>query len=240
MDEKNAPLVSVIVPTFNRFRYLKKAVQSIQNQTYSNIEIIVVNDCSTQPEYYTHDWSGIKIIHLEKNSKESFGYGCVGFVRNQGINIANGKYVAFCDDDDIWLPNKLELQINGLQKNPECKMSCTDGYIGKGFYKPNKKKYKKYNAEYYFKILNKIYKDKLSKEGFPKIWNLSFIKRHNCIITSSVIIERKLLRKIRCMPFQRRGQDYKCWLKALEHTKCLYLTDCCIYYDINHGDGRNH
>ena len=64
--------VSVIIPTYNRFSYLLNAINSIKEQTYSNIEIIVVNDCSTQKEYYEHDWSDIKIIHLEKNSKDKF------------------------------------------------------------------------------------------------------------------------------------------------------------------------
>jgi teichuronic acid biosynthesis glycosyltransferase TuaG len=111
-------LVSVIIPTFNRFKYLLNTIKSVKKQTYSNIEIIVINDCSTEKDYYDYDWNGnnIKIIQLEKNSKKIFGYGCVGFVRNKGIEIASGKYIAFCDDDDIWFPNKIELQIKEISK----------------------------------------------------------------------------------------------------------------------------
>ena len=100
--------VSVIIPTYNRFNYLLNTIESIKQQTYKNIEIIVVNDCSTEKEYYLYDWNKHNIIikHLEKNSKNRFGYACAGFVRNKGIELATGKYIAFCDDDDIWFPKK--------------------------------------------------------------------------------------------------------------------------------------
>ena len=94
-------LVSIIIPTYNRFKYLQNVIKYLKQQTYNNIEIIVINDGSSEKEYYNYDWNNIKIIHLKENSKIKFGHGCPGHVRNQGINIANGKYIAFCDDDDI-------------------------------------------------------------------------------------------------------------------------------------------
>ena len=122
--------VTVIIPTFNRFKYLMNTIQSVKEQTYKNIEIIVVNDCSTQKEYYEYNWqeNGIIIIHLDENTKTKVGYACAGYVRNKGIAISTGKYVAFCDDDDIWFPKKIELQINAMIETG-CKMSSTDGFI---------------------------------------------------------------------------------------------------------------
>ena len=106
--------VSVIIPTYNRFNFVLNTIKSVKEQTYSNIEIIVVNDCSAEKEYYEYDWNenNIIIIHLEQNSKQMFGYVCTNFVRNKGIERSSGTYIAFCDDDDIWLPNKIEKQIN--------------------------------------------------------------------------------------------------------------------------------
>lgn len=236
--------VSVIIPTYNRFKFLLNAIKSIKEQTYSNIEIIIVNDKSTQSEYYNYDWNSInvKILNLEKNSKDIFGYACAGFVRNKGIEISSGKYIAFCDDDDIWFPNKIDIQLKAM-KETGCKMSSTDGLIGNNKYNINKS-YKKYNGEHYFKTLQKIYKRKgsnLLNNGFPTIWNLNFLKIHNCVICSSVMIEKTILEKINNMKCIRNGkEDYDCWLRALNHTNSVYIKDICFYYDNSHGTGRNY
>lgn len=235
-------LVSVIIPTFNRFKYLLNTIESVKNQTYKNIEIIVVNDCSNQKEYYEYQWEDINIIHLEKNSKEIFGFPCAAHVRNKGIEKAKGKYIAFCDDDDIWLPNKIEIQLNKI-KNTGYQMCCTEGLIGSGIYKQTKN-YKKYIGEYYYNVLQNIYKRKKSNllnNEFPQIWNLEFLKIHNCIICSSVLIEKDILEKINNFRnIKPPGEDYDCWLRALEHTDCVYIKEPCIYYDLGHGDGQNY
>ena len=136
-------LVSVIIPSFNRFKFLLNTIESIKKQTYHNIEIIVVNDCSNEKEYYQYNWkqNGVNIFHMEQNSKTLLGFACAAHVRNKGIENSSGKYIAFCDDDDIWFPSKIELQLNAMKKT-DCKMSSTDGLIGEGEY-DNNKSYKK-------------------------------------------------------------------------------------------------
>lgn len=233
--------VSVIIPTYNRLKYLLDTLQSIREQTYPNIEIIVVNDGSTDPGYVTHDWNSIQVqmIHLEVNTKQKFGYGCPAYVRNTGIDHAQGKYIAFCDDDDRWFPNKIELQLDAM-KATGCKMSSTDGWIGTGLY-CKEKTYLKYNAEHYYAVLQQIYKDKGSPLIlFPTIWNLKFLRIHNCMITSSVVIEKDILCKINNMKLMAYAEDYDCWLRALEHTDSVYLSDICFYYDNGHGYGQMH
>lgn len=236
-------MISIVIPTFNRFKYLLNAIESVKKQTYKNIEIIVVNDCSSQSEYYNHDWTGIKIIHLPINSRKLFNYPCVGYVRNKGIEVANGEYIAFCDDDDIWFPNKLELQLNAMIRT-NCRMSSTDGLIGNGVYDKTKV-YKKYNKEQYYDTIRSIFKSKKNNSldnGYPEIWNLDFIKTHNCIITSSVLIEKELLNNIgnfQHIPINK-FEDYECWKKALTLTDCVYIDDVCFYYDNGHGDGKKY
>lgn len=236
--------VSVIIPTYNRFKYLLNTIESVKKQTYTNLEIIVINDKSTQKEYYEYDWNSnnIKIIHLEKNSKDIFGYACAGFNRNKGIELSSGKYIAFCDDDDIWFPNKIEFQLKAMQETG-CKMSSTDGLIGNGIFNLTKS-YKKYNAEYHYKTLQNIYNRKgsnLLNSGFPTIWNLKFLKIHNCVICSSVVLEKTILDKINNFKNMKPpGEDYDCWLRALEYTDSVYVKDICFYYDNGHGDGKNY
>jgi len=239
--------VSVIIPTYNRFKYLLNAIESVKNQTYSNIEIIVVNDCSTQKEYYEYDYKtnfgdNFTIIHLDKNSKSKFGFACPGgYQRNFGIDKSTGKYIAFLDDDDIWLPNKLELQIEAMI-NTGCKMSCTDGLIGNGIYNKHIK-YQKYNAECHYNILQNIYKNKGSKlleYGFPEIWDYKFINIHNCCICSSVVIEKDIIDKVGKFIIANTAEDYEYWLRTLKHTNCIYVNDICFYYDSGHGGGQNY
>jgi hypothetical protein len=124
-----------------------------------------------------------------------------------------------------------------------CKMSSTDGLIGNGIFEP-KKSYKKYNAEHFYNTLQRIYKRKnsnLLNNGFPKIWNLNFLRIHNCVICSSVVIEKTILTKINNMKNVKNGiEDYDCWLRALQHTNSVYVKDICFYYDNRHGNGINY
>ena len=236
------PTVSVIIPTYNRFKYLLNTIQSAKEQTHKPIEIIVVNDCSTQEEYYKYDWSGngIIIIHLPKNSREVFGFPCPGgYQRNYGINIAKGEYIAFCDDDDCWFPTKLELQIKAMLET-NCGMSSTDGLIGNGKY-DNSKKYQQYNAEHYYQTLQQIYARKGSNaliNGFPRIWSLDFLKIHNCVICSSVVIKKEIIDKTGLFVSAKYADDYEYWLRILKHTDLVYVPEICFYYDSGHGDGR--
>jgi glycosyltransferase involved in cell wall biosynthesis len=244
--------ISIIVPSYNRFNYLINALDSIRKQTYQNIEIIVVNDCSTDEQYYLYDWEDIKIIHLEKNSKELFGYGSYSNGLNHGIQIATGKYIAFCDDDDIWFPKKIELQLNSMKKT-KCKMACAEALTGEGIYNKNKT-YLKMSSEKHFKTIQKIYKKKANnelKKGFPNIFTRKFIKIHNCIIHSSVIIEKKIIDKvgkfiitkhnslIKRSEHRKLCTDYNYWMRVLKHTNCVFFNEPLIYYDNKHGEGTN-
>ena len=175
---------------------------------------------------------------MEKtNQKEINGFG-PGAIRNFGINEAEGKYIAFLDDDDIWLPKKLELQVNALEESTY-KMSSTEGYIGKGVYN-EEIDYQKYNSEYFFKILKKVYKKSnyIQRGSFPQIWELAFLKIHNCMITSSVMVEKELLNTLGGFRGLPHFADYDCWLGLLQHTNSVYINIPLFYYDSGHGDGQ--
>jgi glycosyltransferase involved in cell wall biosynthesis len=235
--------VSVIIPTYNRFKYVLNSINSVRNQTYKNIEIIVINDCSTQNEYYNYDFGlDVKIIHLQENTKKQFGYACAGYVRNKGIEISTGKYVAFLDDDDSWLPHKIELQINAM-KETGCKMSCSESFCGYGMYNETIN-YQKMMTEKDFELFKETYRiegDDMLKNGYPKIFNKELIKVRNLCTASSVIIEKSILDIINNFKNMKPpGEDYDCWLRALDHTDVVFLNEACMYYDLGHGDGQNY
>jgi len=109
-----SPLVSIIVPTYKRTDYLQLTLESIQSQTYENIEIIVVDDGTPGNENARLCEQFPKVAyHKIENS------GGPARPRNTGIKLAKGDFMAFTDDDDIWLPMKLEKQIAILRANPE-------------------------------------------------------------------------------------------------------------------------
>lgn len=240
--------VTVIIPTYNRFFYLLNAIDSVMQQTLKNTQIIVINDGSTQEEYYKNKLANnIKQINLNINQKEVNGYSSDA-IRNIGIEMAESEYVAFLDDDDVWLENKLEIQLEAMSKT-NTNFSATDGLAGHGVYDP-KKNYQIYNDEYYFKIISKKYKNSKYTEKrffknyfyYPEIFDLDFIKIHNCIITSSVLVKTELIKKIgsfdKSLP-NGKG-DYDCWKKILYYSDCAYVSKPLIYYDLSHGDGQNY
>ena len=149
----NSPLVSVVIPSYNRLEYLIRAIESVFSQTYSKTEVIVVNDGSTEEGYLEHKYiKDIKQINLEQNQKKINGFG-PGNIRNFGIQEASGDWIAFLDDDDLWFKEKLEIQLNNLNSSG-LKMSSTDALIGNGVYDKNVK-YKSFLNDYYYEKIKK-------------------------------------------------------------------------------------
>ncbi len=106
-------LVSILIPTYNTEKFIRETLQSVKNQTYSNWEMILVDDASTDQtvaiiEEFAQNDNRIKLFKLEKNSGN-------GFARNIALEKASGKYIAYLDADDLWFPEKLEKQIRFLK-----------------------------------------------------------------------------------------------------------------------------
>lgn len=122
--KENSDLVSIIIPVYNSEKFIKETIKTVQNQTYKNWELILVNDCSTDnskkiiEEEIKKD-NKIKLINLKENSG-------VAIARNTGIDNAKGKYIAFLDSDDLWNEEKLKKQID-FMKEKQCNFSFT-GY----------------------------------------------------------------------------------------------------------------
>ena len=109
----SSPLVSVIIPTYNKSHFLKHTIESVINQTYSNIEIIVIDDGSTDNTEELAKSYGSKIKYIKQNNLGGTAS------RNTGIKSATGKYLNFLDHDDLFLPEKIEKQVRVLESNPK-------------------------------------------------------------------------------------------------------------------------
>jgi|688.fasta_scaffold126187_2 glycosyltransferase involved in cell wall biosynthesis len=131
----NEYLVSVIIPTFNKGQYIRKTVSSVLNQTYSNLEIILVDNCSEQSTKKVLNGilklsKKIRLIELKSNLGPSNA-------RNIGITNSNGKYIFLLDGDDIILKNKIETQVKFMENNPKTALSLTSYIVYRGNYLSN-------------------------------------------------------------------------------------------------------
>lgn len=116
------PEVSIVMPAYNAAAYIAEAIQSVIDQTFAIWELVVVDDCSTDGtkgivgRFMAQD-SRIILASLDFN-------GGVARARNKGVEIARGRYIAFLDSDDVWLPEKLERQLQEMESRGS-QISCT-------------------------------------------------------------------------------------------------------------------
>lgn len=180
--------VSIITPTYNSEKFIEKTIQSIINQTYSNWELLITDDNSTDQTIniinnYVMSDKRIKLYKLKNNSG-------AGLARNNSILKSSGRFISFCDSDDQWKPKKLEKQIKFLINN---KLKFT--YSSYDVHNENGDFVKKVQA-----LENMTY---------------SILLRNNYIGCLTAIYDKDALGKI-YMPALRKRQDWLLWLKILK------------------------
>ena len=206
-------MISVIIPTYNRFDLLMNSINSVLNQTHKDFEIIVIDDSSDDERYLELSSNkNIRYFRLEKRT------GLPSKVRNFGINQSKGEWIAFLDDDDTWLPNKLEVQMKYTDKYD---FICSDA-LSNG---------RKWAKEIHLDVWNKV--NPLNNLEF----NYELINNHNLIINSTVLIKKERLLEINLIPEENelRGiEDYHTWKNVLRLGKvCLFIEEALIQYETN-------
>ncbi|MBN1525420.1 MAG: glycosyltransferase family 2 protein [Spirochaetales bacterium] len=202
------PIVSVIIPVFNRLALLKKAVASVYAQTFRDFELIVVDDGSVDK---TAQWlASADIRHLVIAHS-----GMPGLVRNRGAEIAKGKYLSFLDSDDVWKPEKLEKQISFFNENPGLEI-CHTREIWNRQGKIISQTGQKHNTS------GKIFKDALQK----------------CIIgPSTVMLSRTMFEHYGgfCESLEI-AEDYELWLRITANHSIGYIDTPLVEKNGGHGD----
>ncbi len=120
---KAKPVVSVLIPTFNRPRYLYEALNSVLRQSYRNLEVIVVNDGGEDVSDVVNSFNDPRLTFI--NRKASRGKA---FSLNQAISRVEGKYIAYLDDDDLYYPSHIETLVNALENETDCQVAYSDLY----------------------------------------------------------------------------------------------------------------
>ena len=205
--------ISVIIPTFNRGKLIGNSIKSVLNQTFKNLEIIVVDDGSTdntekEVEKFRDD--RIKYIKLKENKGGSNA-------RNIGIKMASGQYISFQDSDDIFYPNKLERQlINIVNKNSNldfCKINVI------------------YNKTYSYFVPSKIREKRISNGNFFE----ELISYGNFISTQSILVKRLFIKKYLFDPDMPRLQDYDIILRMIPKVKISYTNEALVDLNIQNN-----
>jgi GT2 family glycosyltransferase len=232
------PQVSVIIPTYMRYEAVRRAIDSVLAQTFKSVEIIVINDGSSDERYkqllmnyLTNDYFNVTVINLSVNSKVLLNSKCPqGYVRMQGINIARGKYVAFLDDDDIWSdPNKLDKQLAILKDSKYgVQMVMTNMFSFNGFDPTGNPKI---TGLFHNTQIGKAIKD--STKDY-RMLELADITTTNYINNSSVIVSRRLLLDTGGQKAEKY-EDWCCWKRIMAHTKCVYMPEPTVLYDMSHA-----
>ena len=198
-------LVSVIMPTYNAGSFLSVSIDGILCQTYKYLELLIIDDGSTDihtlqtlKEYVKRDCR-VNVCYLKENSGP-------GVARNSGIERAQGRYIAFCDSDDYWMPEKLEKQL-ALMKEKQCAM-CNSSYLlcDEG---------------------NKIIGINIA----PEKTTFCMQKHDNKIGCSTLIYDVKMVGEKLYMPDQRKRQDWAFTLKLLMKCgACYAVREPLVYY----------
>ncbi len=189
------PMVSVIIPTHNRADFLTEAIDSVLAQTWRDFEILVVDDGSTDGTRDVIGEYGDRIRYFHKPHRGPSS------ARNLGASKAHGNFLAFLDSDDIWEPDKLDIQMNFALSHPDIKLISCGGYV---LGNPRRRK-------------SEIGRD-LSGDLFLNLYQRSFIN------TSGVVLTRDSFLQVgRFDETIRTAEDYDLWLRVAREFPMAHL-----------------
>lgn len=206
----NLPLISVIIPVYNNESLLRRSLESVVKQTYTNLEIIIISDGSMKPEIIKKiikNFQQKNIIYIQNKINRG-----VSYVLNQAINIAKGEYINWLSHDDFFHEDKINLQYKDLIVNNE-DISYTNFIQVKD------------NKKFYIKSINL---NNSSNQFISMVLNDNI---HGCsiLLRSSIIKDNSLLFNTKL----RHVQDYDFWLKIIKNYKFRYLNKFLLYSQVH-------
>lgn len=188
-----APLVSVVIPTYNHARFLREALTSVVEQSLRDWEVIVVNNYSTddtEEVVLGFDDSRISLVNFKNN-------GVIAASRNEGIRLARGRYVAFLDSDDLWKKEKLKSCVEKLEEGID--IVC-------------------HGAQFQWESGRT--RDVTCPAG-RRVNYEDLLYRGNCFLTSATMVDRRLLQEVGCFNESEEyitAEDYDLWLRIVRKT----------------------
>jgi alpha-1,3-rhamnosyltransferase len=221
------PLISVIMPAFNHELYIAEALQSIGNQTYKNIELIVINDGSTDRT--------AEIIgdYIKKNIEKNIRYlnkGNEGVCKalNKGLEMSTGDYIAFLASDDLWLPDRLAVQLEFMENNKNIGMVFADAWFLNFTSKTNSKW-----SDYKPQIRNNF------KNGIQNTDMYALLLTQPLVPALTVLIRRHVLLEVGFFDEDLVYEDHDLWLRIARNYPLGYLHQPLAYYRLHETNVSN-
>ncbi|WP_052446513.1 glycosyltransferase [Geoalkalibacter ferrihydriticus] len=203
--------VSIVIPTFNNEEYILDALESVINQSYKNIEIVVVDDGSTDGTQYALEKYKNKIKYIYQKNRG------VSAARNKGISVSTGDFICFLDSDDIFEKNKIEKQLKIHKENEQLCVSYTDMAIFNGGKNFEKSYHKKNNMN--------------CQSGFI----FKNVVLGNIISTITVMIKREVFNNVGLFDESLNiGEDYDMWLRIASQYEVGYVPEVLSFYRRGH------
>ena len=214
MRTKRTPTVSVLMPSFNYAQYLPLAVQGVLSQRYFDLELIIVDDCSSDGsreiagECKRLDDRVVTVFHSKNR-----GLACT---RNTGLNVSTGKFIALCDADDIWLPDKLNIQLEHFLSNDQLGVVHSEASIIDASGLPTGQRFSGL-----FHRKNQVTSGNLFSE----------LCRRNFLCVPSVVLRREAVLYAGGFDESLRSlEDWVCWTKVSRKYLFDYVADPLVQY----------
>lgn len=210
--------VSVIVPCFNHARFLDDSINGILGQHHADLELNIVDDCSTDNSWeIIQTWanrdSRVKALRHEKN-------GGLSRSRNDALRAATGEFIAFCDSDDVWEPEKLKTELSMLQDNPACGIIYSDASIIDDQGQPTGKRFS----------------DLFPVPAPASGWLFSELAKRNFINIQSVVIRKECVERVGNFDENIEWvQDWWYWIQLSRHFQFLYCKSPLGRYRVHSG-----
>lgn len=210
-------MVSVIIPAFNRNKYINQTVDCVLTQTFQTFELIVIDDGSTDGTYEKLQDYGDKISLVTHEGRVNKGQSSS---INEGLKRASGKYVVILDSDDFWEPNKLEVQVNYLEANPDIGLVYTNGYGTNS------------EGEITYKYHSEDHRD-------PQDPNAVLLDCYMALPVNAMV-RKEVYDQVGFFNEEyRAAQDHDMLIRIAEVCRFAYLPDYLFYYR-RHGDSISH
>ncbi len=226
-DPAHPPTVSVVVPMYNAARFIEQCVASVQAQTVSDWELLIVDDGSTDESLaiatrFADQDARLRVLPVQPGTPRG-----VSRARQRGVDRARGEFVAFLDADDVFFPEKIERQVSALRNQPECVL-CHTAVLAKG------------NDSEHVTLQQAHFDTAGSRTRTYTFHTRADALRRNPVCNSSVMVRRKALQNIRlAMPQLFQYEDWVLWLALSQRGKFHYLPEPLVAYRVHENSATS-